>query len=151
VFVSSPSSFPGQVCVDIQRYEIPAPGFFTPLSFESGCAPIADGAFSIDMKTLSGAALALTSVRLDAVACDETGCGPTGASRIVEVSATYSGFGGIDTFRGNSKGTFGDCTMFFSGKGSSRQAVATLTIEGATLDATGLISTSTQKSKVICH
>jgi hypothetical protein len=150
-YVSSSSSFQSQVCVDIQRYEMSASGIFTPLSFESGCAPIADGTFSIDTKTLSGATLTSTSVRLDEVVCDQTGCQPTGASRIVEVSATYSGVGGIDTFRGNSKGTFGECTMFFNGRGNSRQAVASLTINGATLDATGFISTSTQKFKLICH
>lgn len=152
VFVSSSSVFPAQACVDIQRYLMPVPGLFTPLGFETGCAAIAEGAFSIDdAKTLAGATLAPTSVTLDAFACDETTCQPTGTSRVVSVSATYIGVGGINTFRGNSKATFGGCTMFFGGRGTSRQATAILTIEGSSLEAMGLLSTSTQKSKVICH
>ncbi|MGH2471970.1 MAG: hypothetical protein ACRDG6_06160 [Candidatus Limnocylindria bacterium] len=151
VFVNSSTAFPSQVCVDIQRYEMPAPGVFIFLGFENGCAPPAEGAFSIDTKTLTGATLASTPVRLETIACDQISCQPTGASRVVNVSAAYSGVGPINTFRGNSKMTFGDCTMYFTGKGSSREATAILTIQGESLDATGFLSTSTQKTKVICH
>jgi hypothetical protein len=151
VFVSDSSAFPAQACVNIHRYEMPVPGMFTSLGFENGCAGIAAGTLSLDAKTLSGASLPSTSVTLEVFACDQNGCQPTGASRNVTVSATYSGIGSLNTFRGNSKATFGDCTMFFGGKGSSRQATASLTIDGSALDANGFLSTSTQKSKVVCH
>lgn len=150
-FVSDSTAFPAQACVNIQRYEAPAPGFPRSLGFETGCATIAQGTLSIDAKTLSGASLPPTRVTLEAFACNETGCQPTGASRTVTVDATYSGVGGIDTFRANSKSTFGGCTMFFGGKGSSRQATAILTIDGSAIDANGSISTSTQKTKVVCN
>lgn len=151
IFVSDSSAFPAQACVSIQRYEMPVPGLFTSLGFENGCATIAQGALSIDAKTLSGASLPPTSVTLEVFACNETGCQPTGASRTSTVSATYSGVGGLGTFRANSKSTFGGCTMFFGGKGSSREATAILTIDGSALHANGSISTSTQKTKVVCN
>ena len=41
--------------------------------------------------------------------------------------------------------------MYFVGKGSSREATATLTIDSQSLDALGSLFTSTQKTKVLCH
>jgi hypothetical protein len=41
--------------------------------------------------------------------------------------------------------------MYFVGKGSSREAAATLTIDGRLLDAPGSLFASTQKIKVLCH
>jgi hypothetical protein len=41
--------------------------------------------------------------------------------------------------------------MYFVGKGTSREASATLSIGTQSLDALGSLFTSTQKTKVICH
>lgn len=150
VFVNSPDG-PSQACLDITRYETTGPMGFVLLGYETGCAPLAEGAFSIDTKGLSGAALAPIDITLQAFACDATGCNPTGTPRTAHVSATYTGVGDVNTFRSNGKSTFGGCTMYFGGKGSSRDATATLTIDSQSLDALGFLFTSTQRIKVICH
>jgi hypothetical protein len=150
LFVSSTDGA-AQACLEIQRYEISDSGEFTPISFEIGCAPLAEGAYSIDAKNLSGATLSSTVIAVGPVVCDETGCHPGGDTRDVTVSATYTGIGDISSFRANSKQTFGNCTMFFVGKGSSRSAVASLIVDGRTLSADGFLSVSTQKTKLICH
>jgi len=137
-----------QACLDITHYDSAG---FIPLDYETGCAPLAEDAFSIDTKGLANAALSSTDVTLQAFTCDATGCVPTGATRVAHVSATYTGLGLVDTFRANSKSTFGVCTMYFVGKGSSRQATASLVIDGRSLDALGSLFISAQKIKVICH
>ena len=83
--------------------------------------------------------------------CDTAGCVPTGTTRVARVSATYTGVGVVNTFRANSKSTFGGCTMYFVGKGASREATAALTIGTESLDALASLFTSTQKTKVVCH
>ena len=139
---------PTQACLDISRYDS---ALFVPLGYETGCAPLAEGAFSIDAKGLAGATLAPIDITLDAFTCGATGCLPTGTTRVAPVSATYTGTGLVNTFRANSKSTFGDCAMYFVGKGTSREASATLSIGAQSLDALGSLFTSTQKTKVICH
>ena len=59
--------------------------------------------------------------------------------------------GDLITFRSNGKSSFGGCSMYFVGKGSEREATATLTIDGQSLAATGYLAASTQKIKVLCH
>jgi hypothetical protein len=140
---------PTQACLDITRYEQVGTSFVL-LSYETGCAPIAESSFSIDAKGLTSAALSPSEIQVQAFRCDATGCSPTGM-RTALVSATYTGVGGLNTFRSNSKSTFGGCTMYFVGKGSSREATATLTIDSQSLDALGSLFTSTQKIKVLCH
>ena len=146
--VNSPGG-PTQACLDITRYEQVATGF-VPLGYETGCAPIAESALSFDTRGLSSAALSSTEITVQAFTCDASGCSPTG-TRTALVSATYTGIGELDTFRSNSKSSFRGCTMYFVGKGSSREAAATLTIDGRSLEALGSLSTSSQKIKVICH
>jgi len=140
---------PAQVCLDISRYDKTEMGF-VPLGYETGCSPFAPSSFSIDTRDLAAASLAPTAVTVQAFTCDSTGCNPAG-TRTALVSAVYTGVGGVATFRSNSKSTFGGCSMYFVGKGSSREATATLTIDGQSLDALGSLFTSTQKTKVLCH
>jgi len=140
---------PAQACLDISSYDKTEMGF-VPLGYETGCTPIAPSSFSIDTKDLTTASLAPTAILVQAFTCNSTGCNPTG-SRTALVSATYAGVGDLATFRSNSKSTFGGCSMYFVGKGSSREATATLTIDSRSLDALGSLFTSTQKIKVLCH
>lgn len=149
VFVNSPDG-PSQACLDISRYETVGTSFIL-LGFETGCADLAEGSFSIDTRTLSGAALSPTEITVQAYECDATSCNPTGSPRTALVSATYTGVGDVSTFRSNSKSTFGGCTMYFGGKGSSRNATATLTVDGRSFEAPGSLFTSTQRVKVLCH
>jgi hypothetical protein len=150
VFVIVNSSGPSLACLDISRFETTGPTGFVPLGFETGCAPLAESGFSIDTKGLTAATLAPINITLQAVACDAAGCTPTG-TRTVQVSATYTGVGDLSAFRANSKSAFGACTMYFVGKGSSREAAAALTVDGRSLDALGSLLASTQKIKVLCH
>lgn len=146
--VNSPDG-PTQACLDIWRYQQIGTSS-VPLGYETGCAPLAQTSFSIDTKGLTAASLGPTEIPVQAFSCDSTGCNPTGA-RTAVVSATFTGVGGLATFRANSKSTFGGCTMYFVGKGSSSEAVATLIVDGRSLDAFASLFTSTQKIKVLCH
>ena len=149
VVVNSPDG-PSQACLDITHYQTGPTGFI-PLGYETGCTTLAPGGLTIDSKGLANAALAPIDITLQAFTCGLMTCTPTGTTRIAQVSATYSGVGEINTFRSNGKSTFGGCTMYFGGKGSSREATATLTIDGQSLDAAGSLGTSTQKIRVLCH
>jgi hypothetical protein len=138
-----------QACLDITRYEQVGTNFVL-LGYETGCAPIAASSFSIETKGLGTAALSPTEITVQGFTCDASGCNPTG-TRTALVSASYTGVGELATYRSNSKSTFGGCTMYFVGKGSSRQAAATLTIDGRSFEALGSLFTSSQKIKVLCH
>jgi len=140
---------PTQACLDITRFEQVGTTFVL-LGYETGCALIDESSFSIETKGLSNAALSSTMIPVQAFTCDATGCNPTG-TRMALVSATYTGVGELATFRSNSKSSFGGCTMYFVGKGSSREAAATLTIDGGSLDAPGSLFASSQKVKILCH
>jgi hypothetical protein len=148
VAVNNPAG-PSEACLYTSRYDKADMGPF-PLGYDTGCATLAEGAFSIDTKGLASATLSRVDITLEAFTCDATGCQPTG-TKTVGVSATYTGVGDLITFRSNSKSTFGGCSMYFGGKGSQREATAILTIAGRSLDAFGYIATSTQKVKVLCH
>ena len=148
VFVNSPDG-PSQACLDISRYAKTDTGFVG-LGYETGCAPLNEGAFSIDARGLANATLSSVDVVLQAFMCETNVCQPT-TTRTATVRATWTGVGDLNTFRSNSKSTFGGCSMYFVGKGSQRQATAILTIAGQSLDAAGFITVSTQKIKVLCH
>jgi hypothetical protein len=152
VFVIVDSSgVPSQACLDIARFETTGPTGFVPLGFETGCvSPLADGDFSIDTKSLATAGLSQVGIPVQSFTCNETGCSPTG-TRTAQVSATYTGVGDPSSFRANSKTTFGGCTMYFVGKGISRDATATLTVDSQSLGALGSLFASTQKIKALCH
>ena len=137
-----------QACLAIYTYSL-AVGL---LSSETGCAPVPEGSFTYDIKSLSGAAFTATTIQLQELVCDAGLCQPSGRpDRNSVVAATFTGIGPVSTFRGNSKSTFGNCTMYFVGKGSSREAVASVTIDGQPLDPPGFLSMSSQKSKIICR
>ena len=149
-FVNSPDG-PSEACLDLTHYATTGPTGFMLLDYQRGCVPLPAGGLSIDTKGLSSAAIGPLEITVQAFSCDAAACTPTGAPRTAQVSATYAGVGAIETFRSNGKSTFGGCTMYFGGKGSSRQATATLTIDGQSIDAAGSLGTSTQKIKVLCH
>lgn len=137
-----------RACLDIYTYD-PAAGL---LSHETGCAAVPEGRFTYDTKSLSGASFAATTITLLHLVCDPTGCQPSGSpDRTVTVAATYTGVGEVSAFRANSKSTYKNCTIYFVGKGSQRDAEASATIDGQSLTSFGFLSTSTQKSKVICR
>ena len=136
-----------RVCLDIYTY-IPTGGL---LGYETGCAPVGPGGSTFDVKSLSGAAFSATAISLQRYVCGAGLCEPTGTPRSAVVSGTFTGIGELSTFRANSKQTFGNCTMYFVGKGSSRQADASVTIDGQPLDPPGFLSASSQKTKVICR
>jgi hypothetical protein len=136
-----------QSCLDIYRYN-PSVGL---LGRDSGCAPVAAGGFAFDTKDLARAALSPTTISMQTYVCDAGLCQPSGQPENTVVAATFTGVGDIGTFRANSKSTFGSCTMYFVGKGSSRAADASVTIDGQPLDPPGFLSASTQKTKVICR
>lgn len=137
-----------RACLDIYTYGM-ATG---PVGYETGCAPLSAGGFSYDTKSLSGAAFPATTIAMQEFVCGAGLCEPSGRlDRNTIVAATYTGVGLVSSFRANSKSTFGNCTMYFVGKGSSREATASVTIDGQPLDLPGFLSTSSQKSKVICR
>jgi hypothetical protein len=146
------NGFGGQseACLSTVRYDQGNPKAI-PLALETGCAPLAEGVFSIDAKGLSGATLSPIDIMLVTYACDATSCEPTSTTRVARVSATYTGVGAVSAFRSSFKSTIGGCTMWSAGKGSSREATATLAIGSASLDATGSLFASADKFKVICH
>jgi hypothetical protein len=148
VVVNTPDG-PSEACLYTSRYDKADMGLF-PLGYERGCTPLEEGAFSIDTKDLASAALSSTVITVEAFTCDTTGCSLT-ATRPARVSATYTGIGDVITFRSNGKSTFGGCSMYFGAKGSEREATASLTIDGRSLDAAGYLAASTQKIKVLCH
>ena len=105
------------------------------ISEESGCSdPAPDGLVVTDDLSAS---LAETSVTF--MSCNQRGCteGDT-----VTVSAELTAFGPVFTF--TDRGTFSDgtCTFRFRSSGEQSEAAGTLTIDGATLDANGFVSTS---------
>ncbi len=137
-----------RACLDIYTYN-PLGGL---LAHETGCAPVPEGRFTYDTKSLSGAAFSATTIQMQELVCDAGFCQPSGRpDRSTVVAATFTGVGEVSTFRHNSKSTYKNCTIYFVGRGSSREAVARATIDGQTLDAPGFLSASTQKFKVICR
>jgi hypothetical protein len=136
-----------QACLDIYSYT-PLVGL---LGYESGCAPVPAGGYFFDTKYLSEAAFSSITIAMQGYVCDAGLCQPSGQPASKVVAATFTGVGDVSTFRANSKSTFGNCTMYFVGKGSSREADASVTIDGQPLDPPGFLSASTQKSKVICR
>lgn len=151
LFVVSSNDGPAEACLDIQTFEISGPGTVRPISIESGCAVAAVGALSFDTRDLSGAALSATPIVVRPIVCDITGCIPTGTGRTVTVSATINAIGPLATFKGKITTTFGNCTMHFSGRGSSREGQASLVIDGRSIESLGFLSTSTQKTRTTCR
>lgn len=136
-----------RACLDIVTY-----GMTTGVvGYETGCTTLAAGGFTYDAKNLSGAAFPTTTIVMQEFVCGAGLCELSGRpDRTTTVAESYTGVGPISTFRANSKSTFGNCTMYFGGKGSSRQAEASVAIGTQRLDLPGFLSTSSQKSKVIC-
>jgi hypothetical protein len=141
-----------QACLSTFNYEISRQGQFTPIGGKFGCGPVPAGNFTFDAKSLSGAALSSTTITVEVIGCDRNGnCQPTGETDTATLTATFTGTGAISTQRQNSKSEFGNCTTYFVGKGTSRNADASATIDGQPLDPPAILFASTQKFKVICH
>jgi hypothetical protein len=141
-----------QACLSTFTYEVSRQGEFTPIGGEFGCGPVPAGNFTFDAKELTGATLSQTTITVEVIGCDRNGrCQPTGETDDVTLAATFTGTGAISTQRQNSKSEFGNCTTYFVGKGASRNADASVTIDGQPLDPPAMLFASTQKFKVICH
>ena len=139
-----------RACLDIYTYD-PTAGRL--LTHETGCSSVTEGRFTYDTKSLSGAAFSATTIQMQELVCDSSlVCQPSGRpDRSVVVAATYTGVGEVSTFRANRKSTYKNCTMYFNGKGSSREAAASATIDGETHEAPGFLNASTQKFRVLCR
>lgn len=102
-------------------------------SFESGCTQAPSGTLVV-AGDLSSATLAATTVALDTYECseEEEECTIV-SSRDVTVSGSWAGAGPVFSFSDRFRFSDGTCTETFSGKGKSREAVATATIDGTSL------------------
>jgi hypothetical protein len=121
-----------EVCVDLSTATYPPIGdpSFTDAS---GCTVVDSGAFDID-STLATATLQPITVTLVSTTCDELGnC--TETSQDVTVSASWTGTGELVRFSDRSSFQEGKCKQTFTGKGTSRESQATITINGDTLQA----------------
>ncbi len=109
-----------------------------------GCTVVDDDAFSINRK-LTSATLQPTVVTLFSYTCDEFGnC--TETTEDVTVSASWTGEGDLFRFRDKSSFQEGQCRTMFMGKGEGRDATATITIDGQTLQADDAILITSQTS-----
>jgi len=125
-----------QVCVENVQYD--AVGT---LMAEYGCAPIADTAFSLEKK-LAGATLTPTTVTISQFDCQqEAGCTII-SSRDVEVAATFTGVGEVQTSKAHSSYTDGTYTYHFKGSGSFREASSSFTVDGDAQSGTGSLTTA---------
>lgn len=101
-------------------------------NFESGCeVDLPRGTLAFGSK-LSSASLATTTVTVARMVCDEFECVP-GASRDVTVAGTWTGIGPIMYSKWRSVGDDGTCRYGDSGKGHSREASFSGTVDGVSL------------------
>jgi hypothetical protein len=140
-----------QTCLSIVTYEINRQGEFTTTGVKTGCGTVPSGNFVMDTKNLTSATLASTTITLQILSCNQNGCQPTDKTEEATVAATFTGTGAVSTFRSNGKQEFGNCTYYFGGKGSSRAADASVSINGEPLDPPAMLFASTSKFKVICR
>lgn len=125
------------VCVDRFTYAQSPGGRFRLISQESGCTPLAEGAYTVNESTLQ---LTLSPTDVELFSCSARRCTPSGT---VTVSATFDPVGEIGTQ--TVRGTFrqGDCTVRFTDVTSFTDAQATITIvdgsETDTLSASGFV------------
>jgi hypothetical protein len=100
-------------------------------TFESGCSTAPSGTLSVS-NDLTSATLATSTVTISTYDCTEEDCVPV-SSRDVTVSGSWTGSGPVVSFSDRSRFDDGTCVYTFSGKGQSRDAVATATVDGAPL------------------
>ncbi len=98
-----------------------------------GCTIVGPDAFSIDQKLLT-ATLQPTTVPVFTFSCDPDGnC--TEETDEITVSATWTGVGDLIRFRDRFSFSQGHCRETFMGRGEARDALATMTIDGETIEA----------------
>ena len=114
------------VCVDVFTYSISSSGRFRFISQESGCEPLAPGAFTVS-GDLSSATLSATTVQL--YSCNRHGCTP---GDLVTVTAEWQGTGELRTYSSRGSFTEGDCRYRYTQQGATRDASVLITIDGVT-------------------
>ena len=126
-------SHSSQLCVMVESYtysELTGEFVGSP-TFDQGCrTDVPAGAIRIDSK-LRSASLAPTTVSVEDVACQKFGCDP-GSPHDVLVSATWVGFGALQSSKSHGSSGDGTCRTNESFKGSSRSADVTFAIDDAT-------------------
>ncbi len=136
-----------QVCVylDVYTYvEETGEPVGEPL-FEAGClVDLPNGALTFGSK-LSTATLLATTITVVEMVCNEETCEP-GASRDVTVAGTWSAFGPTYSSKYRSTGDDGTCRYAESGRGSSREATFSGTLDGAAVGENGYAYLSEGKS-----
>jgi hypothetical protein len=121
-----------QVCVYFATTIHPPVGEPTAI-IESGCTTRSHVALALDPR-LTTATLQETSLATVVEVCDEQGaCTTTEDS--ATVSGAWTGIGTVDQFRDHYITETGQCRTIFVGVGQRREALATLTIDGATVGA----------------
>jgi len=120
---------------------------------EQGCADDADLTVVDTLQSLTASAPALELTEEICIEDPETGgvsCEP-GSSRTVVVDAAFSGIGSISADRWSSKSrSLVDgvrCTFASSGSGIRREAVASVTIDGATIEPSAFAMLSDGKTR----
>ena len=131
-----------EVCLTFFTYVVDD---FSAPTFEAGCTLTATDVFSIDTKTLSSGILIPTKVTLTLDECMQTEC-----RRESMVAATFTGLGGLTSYPSRSQYNDGACTYTFSSKSIGRDAAATITLDGQSLDISGFLSRSKSKTSIQC-
>ncbi len=131
-----------EVCLTFFTYVVDD---FSAPTFEDGCTLTATKVFTVDDKTLSPGILVPTKVTLTLDECIQTEC-----RRERVVAATFTGLGGLTSYPSRSQYNDGACTYTFSSKSIGRDAAATLTLDGQSLDISGFLSRSKSKTSIQC-
>jgi hypothetical protein len=133
----------GPACVEVFTYSISSNGRFTVISDEFGCAASAD---SVSIGDDLSAAIAPTSITLEK--CGRRTCTTT---RTVTASMTASPSGPIGETTTRSTTTVGGCKVRTTTTDRFADLAGSLTLDGATSDATGFIDVFTSTETVHCH
>ncbi len=145
--VYSNSDYGTEACLSVETYALTRGGYDS-ISSEYGCSPVESGAFTVNSK-LSSATLSPTSITLSTYSCNRRDCTVT-SSRVVTMSASFTGTGELSSYSGRGSFKEGDCTYKYSYKGASREAAVALTLDGVTTDASGSIGTETYTFSTNC-
>ncbi len=132
-------------CVSVVTYSISSSGRYRAISEESGCGDVAPDAFTIS-SGLASATLAPTAIEL--YSCNRRTCTSGG---IVTVSGEFTGTGDVNRYSGRGSFTEGACRYRYSFDGASRQALATITVDGTTSTGEGVIGEENYTFTVNCR
>lgn len=136
-----------QVCVQVAS--LLADGTSS-TSYEYGCTNTPDSAFAVGKK-LASATLAPSTVTINTLECEkEIGCTVV-SSRDVNVAASWTGTGVLLTQKAGSSHDNGTCSYKFKGVAQSRDANASITLDGRTLSGAGSLVDAKSAYVVKCN